>query len=115
MKATLSQLCTFYFTPLIPTDDGTKKNTEWGRNNCSKAKLKSGGWTNLSNHARSCVGATFVTDFESLHCKGKPSSITSFVIRIDEAERDMFKWVEWIVMTNQPLSIVDCPMTREAI
>ena len=27
----------------------------------------------------------------------------------------MFKWVEWIVMKNQPLSIVDCPLTREAI
>ena len=115
MKATSRQLCTFYFTPLIPNDDGTKKNTEWGCNKCGKAKLKSGGWTNLLNHARSCVGASFVTDFESLHCKGKPSSITSFVIRINEAERDMFKWVEWIVMTNQPLSIVDCPMTREAI
>ncbi len=67
------------------------------------------------NHAQSCVGATFVTDFESLHCKGKPTSITSFVIRINEAKRDMFEWVEWIVVTNQPLSIVDCPMTREAI
>ena len=116
MKATSRQLCTFYFTPLIPNDDGSKKNTEWDCNKCGKTKLKSGGWTNLLNHARSCVGATFVTDFESLHSNvKKPSSITSFVIRINEAERDMFKWVEWIVMKNQPLSIVDCPLTREAI
>ncbi len=65
--------------------------------------------------ARSCVGATFLSDFESLHWKGKPSSITSFIIRINKAKRNMFNWMEWIVMTNQPHSIVDFSMTCEAI
>ena len=105
MKATSRQLCTFYFTPLVPNDDGSN-NSEWDCNKCGKTKLKIGGWTNLLNHTRSCVGSTFREDYESLQSKDdKPSSITSFVIRINDAERDMYKWVEWIVMKNQLLSM----------
>jgi hypothetical protein len=116
MKATSKQLCTFYFTPRIANDDGSSKNSEWECNKCGKTKLKSGGWTNLLNHARSCVGVSFQTDYEALHAKTtKPNSISSFVLRINDTERDMYKWVEWVVMLNQPLSIVDNPLTREGM
>lgn len=116
MKATSKQLCTFYFTPRIPNDDGSSKNSEWDCNKCGKTKMKSGGWTNLLNHARSCVGVSFQTDYEALHAKTtKPNSIASFVLRINDTERDMYKWVEWVVMLNQPLSIVDNPLTREGM
>ena len=114
--ATSKQLCTFYFTPRIPNDDGSSKNSEWECNKCSKTKLKSGGWTHLLNHARSCVGVLFQMDYEALHAKTtKPNSISSFALRIKDSERDMYMWVEWAVMLNQPLSIVDNPLTQEGM
>jgi hypothetical protein len=68
------------------------------------------------NHARTCVGASFQTDYEALHAKTtKPNSISSFVLRINDAEKDMYKWVEWVVMLNQPLSIVDNSLTQEGM
>ena len=108
------QLCAFYFTPVIIND--TAKTGHWTCNKCGKDKLKSGGWTNLLNHARSCVGPSFESDFERLHhLSGKNSAITSFVIRVNETEREMYKWIEWVIMKNQPLSIVDDPLTREGM
>jgi hypothetical protein len=76
----------------------------------------SGGWTNLLNHARSCVGPSFEIDFERLHhSSGKNGAITSFVIQVNETEREMYKWIEWVIMKNQPLSIADDPLTREGM
>ena len=117
MKATSKQLGTFYFTPRIPNNDDSSKNREWECNKCGKTKVKSGGWTNLLNHARSCVGVSFqMLDYKALHAKTtKPNSLSSFVLRINDTERDMYKWVEWVVMLNQPLSIVDNPLTREGM
>jgi hypothetical protein len=100
------QLCAIYFTPVIIND--TAKTGHWTCNKC--------GWTNLLNHARSCVGPSFESDFERLHhLSGKNSAITSFVIRVNETEREMYKWIEWVIMKNQPLSIVDDPLTREGM
>jgi hypothetical protein len=115
MRATLRQLGSFYFTPLIPNDDGTKSSSEWDCNKCGKTKLKSRGWTNLLNHARSCVGTSFQTDYERLHNKDREGRITSFIIRVNKTEKEMFRWIEWIVVLNQPLSIVDDPLTRDGM
>jgi hypothetical protein len=105
------QLCSFYFTSVIPNDHA--KNGKWVCNKCGKTKLKSGGWTNLLNHVRSCVGDSFAVEFDSI--KPDKARITSFVLRVSDAEHDMFKWIEWLVMKNLPLSIVDCPLTRSAV
>ena len=116
MRATSRQLCSFYFTPLIPTDDGTKSSSEWDCNKCGKTKLKSGGWTNLLNHgACRYVGTAFHTDYESLHNKDRKGRILSFIIRVNKTEKEMFRWIEWVVMLNQPLSIVDDPLTRDGM
>ena len=115
MRATLRQLCSFYFTPLIPNNNDTKSSSEWDCNKCGKTKLKSGGWTNLLNHARSCVGTSFQTDYERLHNKDREGRISSFIICVNETEKEMFRWIEWVVMLNQPLSIVDDPLTRDGM
>ena len=45
----------------------------------------------------------------------KTCSIKSFILRVSEAEQDMFRWIEWIVMTNSPPSSVDDQLTREGM
>jgi hypothetical protein len=88
-----------------------------GMPQCGKTKLVSGGWTNLLNHTRRCcVGVSFQTDYEVLHAKTtRSNSIFSFVLRINDTERDIYKWVEWDVMLNQPLLMVDNPLMREGM
>ena len=105
------QLCSFYFTSVIPNDHA--KNGKWVCNKCGKTKLKSGGWTNLLNHVWSCGVDSFAVEFDSI--KPDKACITSFVLRVSNAEHDMFKRIEWLVMKNLPLSIVDCPLTRSAV
>jgi len=36
-----------------------------------------------------------------------------FFMRISEREKEVFKWIEFVVMKNLPVSIVDCPYTRD--
>jgi len=105
-------LCTFFYDSVIHND--TSKNGEWVCKKCGKKKLKSGGWTNLLNHLRSCVGPLFEEQFDSSQQHHK-SRITSYVLRVSEAEHDVYKWIEWIVMKNLPISMVDDPLTREAV
>ena len=114
MAPTPKQLCAFYFTPVIVNDEA--KIGHWTCNKCGKDKLKSGGLTNLLNQAQSCVGPSFEADFESmLQTSSKQSAIASFVLRVNEKEKDMYKWIEWVTMKNQLLSIVDDPLTREGM
>jgi len=111
--STLSRdVCLFYFTPV--GDSLTTKNGEWLCNKCGKTKLKSGGWTNLLNHLGSCVGSNYKAEFQAL-ATDKTRSITSFILRVNEAEQDMFRWIEWIVMQSLPLQVVDNSLTREGM
>jgi hypothetical protein len=106
-----SKLCLFYFTPVIPNDKA--KNGEWVCNKCSKVKLKSGGWTNLLNHLASCVGLGYKEEYERL--LPERTRITSYVIRVNDVEKDMYKWIEWVIMKNLPLKMMDNPLTREGM
>lgn len=112
MSALSRDVCLFYFTPV--GNSLKTKNGEWLCNKCGKTKLKSGGWTNLLNHLGSCVGLNYKAEYQAL-VPDKTRSITSFIIRVSEAEQDMFRWIEWIVMTNSPLSSVDDSLTREGM
>jgi hypothetical protein len=69
----------------------------------------------LLNHACSCVGTSFQTDYERLHNNDREGRISSFIIRVNETEKEMFRWIEWVVMLYQPLSIVDDPLTRDGM
>ena len=104
-------LCLHYFTSVIPND--ISKNGEWICNKCKNTKRKSGGWTNLLNHARSCVGASYTEHFDALR-KDDPNSMTPYVHRVGEAETEAFSWIEWVVMNNLPLRLVDDALTKKA-
>ena len=78
-----------------------------------QVKLKSGGWTNLLNHLASCVGLGYKEEYERL--LPERTRITSYVIRVNDVEKDMYKWIEWVIMKNLPLKMVDNPLTCEGM
>lgn len=86
----------------------------WECKKCRKTKAKSGGWTNLLSHLRSCVGH----DYEDQYKEHKKVTATTknaagFFILVSDREREVSKWIEFIVMKNLPVSFVDCPYTRD--
>lgn len=86
----------------------------WQCNNCMKNKSKNGGWTNLLVHLRSCVGSDYEKAFlehQKVISSNKPSS--AFFIRVSNREKEIFSWIKFIVMKNLPVSIVECPFTRD--
>ena len=96
-------LCTFYFTSVVPND--VSKNGEWICKKCGKTKFKSGGWTNLLNHLRSCIGWWSLQcwrHYDRIH--PDKAQITSLVLQVSDVEHDMYKWMEWVVMKNLPSS-----------
>ncbi len=87
------QLCTFVFSSVIPNDTST--NGEWLCIKCGQKKLKSGGWTNLLNHIRSCVGTKFAEQFDSVQLNNK-SRITAYVLHVSNAVHDdVFEWINF--------------------
>jgi hypothetical protein len=113
MSTLLQEACLFYLTPV--GDNLTTRNGEWLCNKCGKTKLMSGGWTNLLNHLLgSCVGSNYIAEFQAL-VTDKTRSIASFILRVNDAEQDMFHWIEWIVMHSLPLQVVDNSLTREGM
>ena len=113
MSSISRDVCLFYYTP---ADQGptSPKNGQWLCNKCGKAKLKSGGWTNLLNHLGSCVGLNYKAEYQAL-VPNTNRSIASYVLRVNDMEQDMFHWIEWIVVKSLPLKIVDDPLTREGM
>lgn len=85
----------------------------WQCKKCLKTKAKSGGWTNLLSHLRSCVGKDFEEVYTEQQKMMAPTSGGSYFIRISDREKEMCKWIEFIVMKNLPVSFVNCPYTRE--
>jgi hypothetical protein len=85
----------------------------WQCKKCEQKKAKSGGWSNLLSHLRSCVGKDYEQVFEE-HQKLKTSTEGGgYFIRVSDREKEVFKWIEFIVMKNLPVSFVDCPYTRD--
>ncbi len=97
-------VCEFYFTAL--------QKQLWQCKKCLKNKAKSGGWTNLLSHLRTCVGGDYEATF--LEYKKHASPVTSnFFIRVSDREKEMHQWINFVVMKNLPMSFVDCPHTRD--
>jgi hypothetical protein len=46
------------------------------------------------------------------HQKAVESKTVSFFVRISPRKKEMYKWVNFFVMKNPPLSFVDCPHTQ---
>ena len=39
-------------------------------------------------------------------------TMNSFVLCLSDAEKEMAEWISYLVVRNQPISLVDCPTTR---
>ena len=92
-------------------------SSAWRCRKCKNTKAKSGGWTNLLSHLRSCVG----NDYERIyndHQKTIANNVTaqrvgSYFVQISGREAEIAKWMEFIVMKNLPVSFVDCQYMRD--
>ena len=99
-------ICEFYFTEL--------QKQLWQCKKCLKNKNKNGGWTNLLSHLQTCVGSDYETVFvDQKKAAASSSSFGGYFIRISEQEKQMYQWINFVVMKNLPVSFVDCPHTRE--
>jgi hypothetical protein len=70
-------------------------------------------WTNLRSHLRSCVGKDYGQLFAELEKLKASKEGGGYFVRISDRKKEMFKWIEFVVMKNLPVSIVDCPYTRD--
>ena len=80
----------------------------WKCKKCGKSKSKNGGWTNLLNHLQTCVGDDFCTVYNNAR---QENALNGFVRRISNTEREMFEWMEFVIMKNLSVGFVDCPYT----
>jgi hypothetical protein len=100
--AVSKQICRYFFNEISPQ--------AWRCKKCGKSKSKNGGWTNLLNHLRTCIGDEYRTVYGNAQ---QENGLNEFVLRISNTEKEMFEWIEFIVMKNLPVGFVDCPYTRK--
>ncbi|GMF22746.1 unnamed protein product [Phytophthora fragariaefolia] len=102
------ELVRFYFT--ITADDGVVFSCNNWPSTLTNAV--NSGYTNLRKHLRKCVGNDF-EDKYAVAVKARRNGLGFEVIEY-VAERDLvvFRWIEWVLMRNMPLSEVDNPLTR---
>ena len=81
----------------------------WKCKKCLQYKKKSGGWTNLLNHLKACVGPKYQEEYVQVV---KDNVFAAFKPTVSKREADMFGWIEWVVMRNMPLAEVDDEITR---
>ena len=86
----------------------------WQCKKCDNLKQKNGGWTNLTNHLKSCIGENYEAQFD--HVKKTTANggkLLAFFVGIGDKEREMFEWIEMLVEKNFPSTLVDCPFVRK--
>ena len=86
----------------------------WQCKKCDNLKQKNGGWTNLTNHLKSCIGENYEAQFD--HVKKTTADggkLLAFFVGIGDKEREMFEWIEVLVEKNFPFTFVDCPFVRK--
>ena len=81
----------------------------WKCKKCLQYKKKSGGWTNLLNHLKACVGPKYQEEYVQVV---KDNVFAAFKPTVSKREADMFGWIEWVVMRNMPLAEVDDEITQ---
>ena len=60
------------------------------------------------------MGSNYKAEFQAW-ITDKTRSITLFILRVNDAEQDMFRWIEWIVMQGLPLQVVNNSLTKEGV
>jgi hypothetical protein len=105
-------VCQYYYSVL--------NDSAWQCRKCSKQKSKNGGWTNLLSHLKSCIGKDYSEQY-AVHMsktsvlQGSSSCLDTYVLSLNDAEKEMAEWINYIVVKNLPVSIVDCPLTRNIV
>ncbi|RLN75737.1 hypothetical protein BBJ28_00007540 [Nothophytophthora sp. Chile5] len=70
------------------------------------------GFSNLRKHLASCVGSDYVAKFEE-SVREQPNPLGFVRERfVSSKELTVFRWLEWVIMRDMPLSEVDNPVTR---
>ena len=100
-------ICQYYFVVVSPR--------QWKCKKCKRLKTKNGGWTNLLNHVRTCIGDDYEKVYEAGRKEQRNGGIQGFVLTIGNLEREMFDWIEFVVMKSLPIGFVDCPYTRRVM
>ncbi len=94
----------------------------WECHGCLKKKLISGGWTNLLSHLSACIGKDFREQYEAVVAAQNRATSSStrraavldnYVFCVSDAEKEMTEWINYQLMKNMPISIVDCPLTQQ--
>ena len=113
-----------YYCQKVPNND-----KEWRCRKCMQLKSKNGGWTNLLSHLKSCIGKDYVDQY-TLHAASIQSEqiaarngtsvgstgsnlLDAFVLRLSDAEKEMAQWISYLLLRTLPMSLVDCPHTRQ--
>jgi hypothetical protein len=100
------QVCEYFYIESGPEG-------EWKCRKCGNVKAKNGGWTNLLNHLKSCLGKSYMETFLEAKRSQKSQQMSHFTGQhVSNAEKEVFEWIEFIVMKNLPMMFVDCPFTR---
>ena len=117
-----SAVCQYYFSQV------ENEVNSWECRKCSQQKLKSGGWTNLLSHLSSCIGKDYREHYEAVvaaqmvisptmtrssSSTRRSAVLDNFVLRVSDAENEMTSWINYLVMKNMPILLVDCPLTRQ--
>jgi hypothetical protein len=115
------QVCNYYYS-------ASNNDTEWRCRKCEQLKAKNGGWTNLLSHLKSCIGKDYALQYaqhaDATRMQQKHAALVSggdasagtmsaFVLRLSDTEKEMAEWISYLVEKNQPISVVDCPAMRK--
>jgi hypothetical protein len=100
-------LANFFYVEL-----GSEQPQLWKCRKCQCNKRKSGGWTNLTNHTKSCVGSNYKEIFNEKNSSG---AFATFLPTVSKKEKEMFGWIQFIVLGNHSLAVVDNEITRDVV
>jgi hypothetical protein len=78
---------------------------------CDRTKLN--GWTNLKSHIVGGQHPEWPDVLEALKKNGKGPLDNHFTSKITSKAKNLFGWLEWIVMTDQPKSFVENTYNRK--
>ena len=74
---------------------------QWKCRKCRNVKAKNGGWTNLLNHLKSCLGKLYMETFLEARQSQKSQQMSHFTVQhVSNAEKEVFEWIEFIVMKS---------------
>jgi hypothetical protein len=87
-------MCVYFITHLwIKVQLHSKKMVNGcATSGVAKAKLKSGGWPNIFNHLRNCIGLNCKAEYKAL-VPHTNRLISSYVLRLNDTEQNMFHWI----------------------